>query len=261
MQYQNNIIVVKIGGSTLGSHDTTIEDVVYLQKNGFNVIVVHGGGKVVTDWLSKQGIKAEFVRGERVTDKPTLDVAIAVLSGLVNKELVASVIARGGRAIGISGVDGGLIQSKVKNHEMGFVGSIMKVDAGVLNVLLTSGLMPVISTVGLNVSGNANEPGILNINADAVAGEIAAAVGAEKLVFLTDVDGIHDSSGNVLAHLSLTDAENLISTGTASGGMIPKIKACIRAVGGKAATCIIDGRQPHALLNDINGQNTGTVIK
>jgi acetylglutamate kinase len=261
MRYKNKIIVVKIGGSTLGSHDTTIEDIVYLQKNGFKLIIVHGGGKVITDWLSKQGIKAEFVRGERVTDKATLEVATAVLSGLVNKELVASIIARGGKAVGISGVDGALIQSKVKNPEMGFVGTIDKVDAGLLTVLANSGFIPVISTVGLNVSGNENEPGMLNINADAVAGEIAAIIGAEKLVFLTDVDGIHDNSGNVLAYLTLTEAENLISAGTASGGMIPKIKACIKAVRGKTATCIIDGRQPHVLLDDINGHSTGTVIK
>ena len=257
----SKIIVIKIGGSTLGSHDTTIEDIVELQKRGRQVVVVHGGGKVITDWLAKQGLKATFVRGERVTDKPALDVAIAVLAGLVNKELVASLNSLGGKAAGISGVDGGLIQSKVKNAEMGFVGNITGVDAGLLDTLLKSGFVPVIATVGLNTAVNTGEPQILNINADAVAGEIAAVIGAEKLIFLSDVDGIHDTTGKVMPKITAMEAEYLISSGIASGGMIPKIKACLKAINGKAATCIIDGRQSHALLHDIEGRASGTVIK
>jgi len=254
-------IVVKIGGSTLGSHDTTIEDVVELQKRGRQVVVVHGGGKLITDWLSKQGVPAKFVRGERVTDKATLDVATAVLAGLVNKEIVAAINCLGGKAAGISGVDGGLVRSEIKNAELGFVGGITKIDLSLLNVLLQAGFIPVVATVCFNISGKKDEPRVLNVNADAVAGDIAAALGAGKLIFLTDVDGVHDNSGNILAKLSPEEAETMISSGTASGGMIPKIKACLKAVRGKTSTCIIDGRQPHALLQDIEGKISGTVIK
>jgi len=261
MNNKEKIIVVKIGGSTLGSHDTTIEDVVELQKRGRPVVIVHGGGKVITDWLSKQGVPAQFVRGERVTDNAVLDVATAVLAGLVNKEIVAAINGLGGKAAGISGVDGGLVRSEIKNAELGFVGGITNVDLSLLNVLLQAGFVPVVATVCGNASGKKDEPQILNVNADAVAGDIAAALGAGKLVFLTDVDGIHDSSGKVLTKLSPEEAETMISSGVASGGMIPKIKACLKAIKGKASTCIIDGRQPHALLQDIEGKVSGTVIK
>jgi acetylglutamate kinase len=253
-------IVVKIGGSTLGKHDTTITDLIELQKRGRQVIVVHGGGKIITDWLAKQNVKANFVRGERVTDLPTLEVATAVLTGLVNKEITASINISGGRAVGICGTDGGLIRSVIKNAELGYVGNVVAVDLSLLLSLLQTGFIPVIATVGLNVSGRSEEPKVLNINADAVAGEIAAAICAEKLIFLTDVDGIHDKSGEVLAKLTVFEAESLIHSGVAAGGMIPKIKACIKALSANAVTCIIDGRQPHALLNDIEGKITGTVI-
>ena len=261
MTTQNKIIVVKIGGSTLGSRDTTVEDVVELQRQDWSLVVVHGGGKMITDWVAKQGIKANFVRGERVTDKPTLDVAIAVLAGVVNKEITAAITALGGKAVGLSGVDGGLIQSEVKNAELGYVGGITSVDLSVLRALLKSGFIPVVATVCFNKSAKGNEPQILNVNADTIAGELAAALNAKKLVFLTDVDGIHDSSGKVLNELSLQEAGILIDSGVANGGMIPKIKACIQVAGGKASCCIIDGRQPHALLHDVQGKTSGTVIK
>jgi len=257
----NKTIVVKIGGSTLGSHDTTLEDVVELQKCGTQVVVVHGGGKVITDWLSKQGVVAKFVSGERTTDKPTLDVAIAVLAGLVNKELVAAITGLGGKAAGISGVDGKLVSSTIKNPEMGYVGGITGTDLSLLNALLKSGFVPVVSTVCFNTSGKKDEPQILNVNADAVAGEIAAALNAGRLVFLTDVDGIHDASGRIIGKLSPSEAEDLIATGVANGGMIPKIKACLKATACKGAACIIDGRQPHALLQDVKGKISGTVIQ
>jgi len=261
MNIKNKVIVVKIGGSTLGTNDTTIADLVELQKCGRPVVVVHGGGKLITEWLAKQGIGARFVRGERVTDKPTLDVATAVLAGLANKEIAASINKLGGKAAGISGADGGLIQSEIKNADLGYVGNIAKVDISLINALLESGFIPVIATIGLNISTKKDDPLVLNINADAVAGEIAAVLGAEKLVFLTDVDGIHDDSGKVLAKLSAGEAETLINSGVASGGMIPKITACIKAVSGKTSACIIDGRTPHALLLDIEGKISGTVIK
>jgi acetylglutamate kinase len=224
-------------------------------------VVVHGGGKLITDWLAKQGIPPQFIRGERVTDKPTLDVAVAVLAGLVNKEIVAAINNGGGKAVGISGVDGGLIRSTVKSAELGYVGNINGVDLAPLTALIEAGFVPVVATVCLNTAAPAGEPKIVNVNADAVAGDIAAALGAEKLVFLTDVNGIHDNGGGLISELSTEDAEALVASGVASGGMIPKIKACLKAVSGNATTCIIDGRQPHALLRDIEGKVSGTVIK
>ena len=255
------IIVIKIGGSTLGSNDTTFEDVVTLQRQGKPAVIVHGGGKVITDWLAKQGILAKFIKGERVTDKPTLDVAIAVLAGLVNKEIVAKINALGGRAVGISGVDGGLIQSEIKNRELGYVGAVTKVNPALLPALLQDGFIPVVGTVCVNASPKPGDPPILNVNADLVAGDIAAALKAELLIFLTDVDGVHDQQGKVISHLTAGQAEALITAGVAAGGMIPKIKACLTAIRGNARTSIIDGRQPHALLNEANGKVSGTVIK
>jgi acetylglutamate kinase len=256
------VIVVKLGGATLGSHDTAIEDIVKLQKQGKSLVVVHGGGKVITDWLEKQGISTSFVHGERVTDKATLEVVIAVLAGLVNKEIVAAISSLGGKAIGISGVDGAFIQGRIKDKELGYIGEVVKVNPAPLQALLKSGYMPVVAPVSLHASKSAKAPRVLNINADAVAGEIAAAIGAERLIFLTDVVGVCDQSGNLLPHLSPGEAEALMASGVASGGMIPKIKACLRALAGTAAACIIiDGRQQHALLNEIEGHGSGTTIQ
>jgi acetylglutamate kinase len=257
----DKVIVIKIGGSTLGSNDTTFEDIATLQKQGKSLVIVHGGGKVITDWLAKQGVPAKFINGERVTDKQTLDVAIAVLAGFVNKEIVASINNLGGRAFGISGADGGLIQSEIRNSELGYVGVVTKVNTAPLTALLQAGFIPVVATVCANASPKSGNSHILNVNADLVAGDIAKALKAGRLVFLTDVDGVHDSKGEVLPRLSPQEAESLISSGVAAGGMIPKIRACLTAVAGKASTCIIDGRQPHALLHDIDGKISGTVIQ
>ncbi len=255
-------IVVKLGGATLGKHGTTIEDIVELQHQGRSLVIVHGGGKLVTEWLAKQRISTTFFQGERVTDKATLEVAISVLAGLVNKEIVAGINSLGGQAMGISGVDGALIQSSVKDKELGYVGTIMKVNTAPLKVLVQSGYIPVVAPVGLSLADKASEaPQVLNINADVVAGEIAAAIAAEKLIFLTDVVGVCNKSGKLLSHLSPDEAEALIVAGIASGGMIPKIKACLRALPNTLITCIIDGRQPHALLKEIEGQGGGTTIQ
>jgi acetylglutamate kinase len=258
----DKVIVIKIGGATLGSHDTTIEDIVSLQQQGKSLVVVHGGGKVITDWLEKRGIPSRFVHGERVTDDATLEVVISVLAGLVNKEIVADINARGGKAIGISGVDGAFIQGRVKDQELGYVGSVVKVDPAPLEAMLQSGYIPVIAPLGIHTTDKADKaPKVLNINADVAAGEIAVAIGAEKLIFLTDVVGVCDQSGNLLPHLSPGEAEALMASGVASGGMIPKIKACLRALSGTSTTCIIDGRQPHALLKEVEGHGGGTTIK
>jgi acetylglutamate kinase len=255
------VIVIKIGGATLGSQDTTIEDVVSLQKQGRSLVIVHGGGKEINGWLEKRGITPRFVRGERVTDEATLEVVVSVLAGLVNKELVAEINALGGTATGISGVDGAFIQARIKDTELGYVGVVEKVNLAPLEALLKSGYIPVVAPVSLHAGKAERARGVLNINADAVAGEVAAAIGAERLIFLTDVVGVSDQSGNLLAHLSPDEAEALLASGVASGGMIPKIRACLRALSGTPLTRIIDGRQPHALLKEIEGKAGGTTIK
>ena len=256
------VIVVKLGGATLGSHDMAIEDMVELQHQGKSLVVVHGGAKVVTECLSKQGISSRFVRGQRVTDEATLEVVTSVLAGSVNKEIVARINDLGGGAVGISGVDGGLIQGKIKDRELGYIGTVMKVNLAPLEAILHSGYIPVVAPVSLHSFDKPDgAPPMLNINADAVAGEIAAAIGAESLIFLTDVAGICDQSGGLLPQLSPGEAEALMVSGVISGGMIPKVEACLRALSTTSITSIIDGRQPHALLREIAGQGVGTTIK
>ena len=197
------VIVIKIGGSTFESRDTTIEDIVALQKQGKSMVIVHGGGVTVTEWLTRQGVSTRFVRGERVTDMPTLEVVTAVLAGLVNKEIVAAINSLGGQAVGISGVDGALIQGRMKDKEMGYMGTVVKVDSALLEVLLKAGFIPVISPLGLYAFDRPEEaPPIVNINGDPVAGEIAAALGAERLIFMTNVAGINDQSGKVISSLA-----------------------------------------------------------
>ena len=254
--------MIKVGGATLGSHDTAIKDMVELQRQGKSLVVVHGGGKLITEWLAKQGISSRFVQGERVTDQATLEVVISVLAGLVNKEIVAAINSLGGQAVGISGVDGAIIKGRISDKEKGYVGTVTEVNTALLEALLQSAFIPVVAPVGLNSFDRpANAPRTLNFNADTVAGEIAAATGAERLIFLTDVTGICDSSGKLLPQLSPSEAEDLVASGVASGGMIPKIKACLRALSNTSTTCIIDGRQPHALLRDIEEGGIGTTIK
>jgi len=258
----DKVIVVKLGGATLGSHDTTIEDIVELQQQGKLLVVVHGGAKVVTEWLSKLGISTRFVQGERVTDEATLEMVTAVLGGLVNKEIVAAINSLGGQAVGISGVDGALIQGRIKDKELGYMGTVVKVNVNLLKVLLQSGYIPVVAPISLHSFDKPDKaPQLLNINGDPVAGEIAAAIGAERLIFLTDVVGICDNSGKLLPQLSPGEAEALVASGVASGGMIPKIKACLRALSSTSTAHIIDGRQPHALLREIEGGGGGTTIQ
>lgn len=254
-------IVVKIGGAVFDSRDTTIEDVVSLQKRGESLVLVHGGGSLITEWLTRQGTATRFVRGERVTDEATLEVVIAVLSGLANKEIVAAINNSGGRAVGISGVDGALIQGRIDNRELGYVGTVVKVEPAPLQALLQAGYMPVVSPVSLHSFDRApGAPQILNINGDPAAGEIAVAIGAERLIFITNVAGVCDQSGKLTPRLSSNEAAALIASGVASGGMIPKIEACLRALSEASTACIIDGRQPHALLREIEGQGSGTTL-
>lgn len=256
----DKVIVAKVGSVALSPEDTSIDDIVTLQKQGRRIIVTHGGGKLVTKWLEKQGVTTRFVRGERVTDQVALKVVIAVLTGLVNKEIVSSIQNRGGWAMGISGIDGGLIQATIKNAELGYVGIVTKINTAPLELLLAAGYIPVVSPISLHPVPEAREIG-LNINADDVAGEIATAIGAEKLIFLTDVAGVCDQSGRLLPQLSPAEAEVLIASGVASGGMIPKIRACLRVLASVSVTSIIDGRQPYALLREVERGGGGTTIQ
>jgi len=257
----HRIILVKIGGSTLGSHDTTLDDLVTLQRRGVCPVVVHGGGNRVSEWLKKMEIATSFVRGLRVTDGKTIQVVIAVLAGLVNKELVAAILSRGGKAVGLSGIDGGMIQAIIQNPEMGYVGEVVRVNPEPVEAILCAGYIPVIAPGGFRVLSEDKDPvRLLNINADVIASEIAVALKAEKLIFLTDVPGIRDSEGKPLSLLSPEEARALIASGVISGGMIPKVEACLRVLSAVPSTQIIDGRPAGALLAAIEGNITGTRI-
>jgi acetylglutamate kinase len=251
-------IVIKIGGSTLSHSDTSLTDMVALQKHGTGVVVVHGGGAEINRWLARMGLESRFVDGLRVTGEEELRVVTAVLSGLVNKMLVAQLMEAGGRAVGISGVDGGLAQAVVSSPSLGYVGEIEYVDSSAVIALLTAGFMPVISPVCWGPS--AGDTHLLNVNADDVAAEIALALDAASLVYLTDVPGILDATGRVMGRIADTDVEPLIARGTIRGGMIPKARACMRASRRLAQTRIIDGTVPHALLRENDVERGGTTI-
>lgn len=254
-------LAIKIGGSTFGSGDTTVEDLVALQRRGIPMVVVHGGAQTVSGWLNRLNISTSFVRGLRVTDLETLKVVTAVLAGLVNKELVAAIWNLGGKAVGISGADGGLIQAKDKNPELGYTGEELEVNVALLETLIKADYIPVVSPISLNVSQKLRQnTNLLNVNGDTVVGEIAAALNAEKLIFLTDVPGLYDSSKMLIRRLSPADATELINSGVASGGMDAKIEACLAALTKVQVARIIDGRVPHALLNEIEGKGDGTTI-
>ena len=254
-------IVVKIGGSTLGNHDTSLRDLVQLQEEGQEVVVVHGGGNVISRWMQRQGLAPRFVGGLRVTDAPSLEIVVAVLAGLINKELVSQVHEFGGRSVGLSGIDGCMVEAKIGNPELGFVGEVTSINSEPIRALLDSGYIPMISPVGVHVrdgSGNAGSP--LNINGDTVAGELAYAMEAEQLIFLTDVAGVMDSGGRVMRRLDRRRANILSNSGVIQGGMIPKLSACLRALERSPVANIIDGRQPNALLECVRGNSTGTTI-
>ncbi|MCH8205699.1 MAG: acetylglutamate kinase [Chloroflexi bacterium] len=254
-------IVVKIGGSTLGDHDTTLEDLVTLQRQGINPVVVHGGGKVITDWMVKQGIRPRFVRGLRVTDPQSLDIVVAVLTGLINKGLVVSISSLGGKAMGISGVDGGMLQAEIQEPELGLVGRVVGVNREPIDALLKAQYIPVIAPVSVNLSeSSAKGATLLNVNADTAAGEIAAALGADRIVFLTDVEGVLDSSRRLIPRLTARQARGLMRSNVVAGGMVPKLEACLTALEQKSVAQILDGRKSHALLDSLSGKTMGTRV-
>ena len=260
-QAGGEIVVVKVGGSTLGEGDSTAPDIVALAGRGLRPVVVHGGGKVISDWLGKQGIQPEFVRGLRKTDAPTLEVAVAVLGGLVNAQLVAEIIAAGGNAVGLSGVSGGLLQAVVQDPELGLVGRIVEVAPAPVMAVLDAGAIPVIAPTALHVDPAPDgSDRILNVNADTSAGHIARALHASRLIFQTDVEGVLDARRRLIPQMTRRQAGDLIASGVAAGGMIPKIEACANALETVGSGHIIDGRVAGALLACIEGQRVGTRI-
>ena len=255
----SDLIVAKIGGSTLGAHDTTLADIAELQRRGNAPVVVHGGGAVVSDWLSRLNLPTRFERGVRVTDEQAVEVVVAVLAGLVNKRLVASLEALGAAAVGLSGADGRMLSCRIADPELGYVGEIVAVDpAPVVRVLLAGGI-PVLAPIGL-LCENGNPTGqLVNINADTAAGAIAAALRARWLIFLTDVPGVQ-RAGKTLERLSAAEADNLVGSQVIEGGMIPKVEACVAAARAGCTSMIADGREKHKLLAASEGRAVGTLV-
>jgi acetylglutamate kinase len=253
-QLTGKTVVVKYGGAAMKDStlkDKVIRDVVLMSCVGIRPVVVHGGGPEINTWLDKLGIEPQFKNGLRVTDAPTMDVVEMVLVGRVNKELVALINQEGGKAVGLCGKDANLITARPADQEgIGFVGEVLSVDIQILESLVNSGYIPVVSSVAADSQGQA-----YNINADTVAGELAAALGAEKLILLTDTAGIlHDykDHSTLIPRLDIQEARRLIETDVVSGGMIPKVNCCVRSLAqGVRAAHIIDGRVPHALLLEI----------
>ncbi len=252
--FDGRTIVVKYGGAAMKDSvlkTKVIRDVVFLASVGMNPIVVHGGGPEINHWLTKLGIEAQFMNGLRVTDAPTMEVVEMVLVGRVNKELVSLINQAGGSAVGICGKDGNLITARPQGQaDIGFVGEVNLIKPELLDALVKGGHIPVVSSVASDEQGQA-----YNINADTVAGEIAAAVGAEKLILLTDTPGIlkdAQDSDSLIHKIDIQQARALIDQGVVAGGMIPKVDCCVRSLAqGVRAAHIIDGRVPHALLLEI----------
>jgi acetylglutamate kinase len=255
-----NVTVVKIGGSTLGANDTSLEDLAALWREGERLVVVHGGGAVLNEWLRIHGVESRFVRGLRVTDRAAIDVAVAVFAGVVNTDLVARLNSLGARALGLTGVDGAFIRAERCDPELGYVGRVRDIDRAQVDALLDAGFLPVIASLAVEVEGEVLLAQPLNVNADTVAGDVAAALEAKRLVFLTDVRGVLDGQGELIPRLSRAGALELIESGVAQGGMIPKLEAALVAVSAGARALIVDGREPHALREALSGAVRGTEV-
>jgi len=248
--------VIKLGGSTLGAHDTSLRDIAEAHKHGARIAVVHGGGAAVSDQLARSGIEPKFVRGLRVTDAATLDVVIAVLAGSVNKQLVAQLTALGVDAIGVSGADQSILRAERYDDELGFVGRITAVEPGRITAIISGGALPVIAPIAIEPATGQ----LLNTNADTAAGELAAALRAAHLVFLTDVAGVLDAGKRVIERMNAVEARALIESGVAAGGMIPKLEAAMRAASAGCATRIVDGTAPGTLAAVLAGDGGGTAV-
>ena len=261
-RYAGKAITIKFGGHAMGEQafvDSFAADMVLLRQVGTKPVIVHGGGPQIGTMLSRLEIESNFVNGLRVTDEATISVVEMVLSGAINKSLVASIAKAGGKAVGISGKDGNLITARklLKTADLGYVGEPENIDISVISALMERDLMPVIAPVGLGDDGHT-----YNINADTAAGALAGALGASRLLMLSDVAGILDKDGELIQHIGLTKARSLIQDGTVQGGMIPKLETCIKAVeDGAEAAVIMDGRVPHAVLVELFTEHgIGTLI-
>lgn len=263
-QFAGRTVVIKYGGAAMRDSslkDNVIRDIIFLACVGVRPVVIHGGGPEINSWLDKLGIEPQFKDGLRVTDAPTMDVVEMVLVGRVNKELVSLINRSGGQGVGLCGKDGNLVRARRVDQEgIGFVGEVSKVDARIVHCLVNSGYIPVISSVAADDRGQA-----YNINADTFAGEIAAALGAEKLILLTDTPGIlenYQDPSTLLTKLDIKQARDLISQGIVAGGMIPKVNCCVRSLAqGVRAAHILDGRVPHAILLEIfTNQGIGSML-
>ncbi len=252
-RFFDRIVVVKYGGSAMTDAELRASfavDVVLLKYIGLRPVIVHGGGPQIGATLSRLGIESSFVAGLRVTDDETMDVVEMVLGGKVNREIVALIEQGGGRAVGLTGVDGGMIQVTrrlIDDRDLGRVGRVVSVDSAPIAAVAEAGFVPVIAPIGVDADGVTH-----NVNADEAAGAIARALEAEKLILLTDVEGVKDSEGRVMNQLVAEEARKHIEVGTIREGMIPKVECCIEALeGGVASTTIVDGRVLHAILLEI----------
>ena len=273
-RHAGKAVVVKYGGHAMGDSALSegfARDIVLMRQVGINVVVVHGGGPQIGAMLDKVGVESEFVDGLRVTTAEAVGVVEMVLSGQVNKSIVAQITAEGGRAVGLSGKDGGLVRVRKlgrntrdpdsnieKVVDLGFVGEPDQVDPYILEAMSDKGIIPVVAPIGWDVDG-----GTYNINADTVAGAVAGALGATRLLMLTDVAGVLDKSGALMQELTIADCKALQEEGTLSGGMIPKIETCIDAINkGVEGAVIIDGRVPHGVLLELFTEHgSGTLIR
>jgi acetylglutamate kinase len=260
VRYAGRTVVVKYGGHAMGAGgETFAQDVVLLRQLGMYPIVVHGGGPQINRTLDRLGIKSQFVNGLRVTDAETMEVVEMVLVGTINSHLVTEINGAGGRAIGLTGGDADFLHAKksTRNGDLGFVGEPEHVEVSVLDGFRLANMIPVIAPIGVGAHGES-----FNINADTVAGAVAAAVKAARFLLLTDVPGVLDAKKELISELSAAEVRRLIADGTISGGMIPKVETCLDAVaGGAEAAVILDGRVPHAILLELFTEGAGTLIR
>ena len=262
-KYANRIIVVKYGGNAMINDElkkAVMGDIVLMSQIGIKVVLVHGGGPEITDMLNRVGKETKFVDGLRVTDKETAEIALMVLAGKINKGLVNLLESKGGKAMGISGLDGRMIEAEMKDERLGYVGRITNVNVQPIIDLLEKGYIPVVSTVGCDKDGN-----VYNINADTAASYIAGAMEAESLIAMTDIAGIlrdKDDPSSLIPEIDLEDAKKLFDDGIISGGMIPKVECCIEAIKrGVKKVFIMDGRIPHSILIEtLTDEGAGTMV-
>jgi len=266
-RFAGQVVVVKYGGNALaGASDSDAlalfaQDIVLMHQVGMRPVVVHGGGPQISDLMTRLGKKAEFRNGLRVTDAETVDIVRMVLIGQVNPQLVAAINVHGPLAVGVSGEDAGLIRAVARDPEMGFVGDVESINPMILRGLLDEEFIPVVATIGTDANGQA-----YNINADTVAGAIAEALGAEKLVYLTDIEGLRrvvDDASTLIRQTTPEELDALMADGTIAGGMIPKVESCVHAVrNGVRHSHILDGRIPHVLLLEVfTDEGIGTMVK